>query len=408
MESTGPADGKIRICHIITLLELGGAQQNTLYTSAHLDRRRFQVSLVAGPGGLLDAEARSIPFMETHWVPELVREVSPARDFVALLKLTALLRRLKPDLVHTHSSKAGILGRWAAHLAGVGAVVHTVHGFGFHARMPFLKREWFRTLETWTAPLTTRFLAVSEANLECAVRSGIFPPERASLIRSGVELSSFRNGAKAGSLRTDLGISPDAPVVGMVACLKPQKAPLDFVKVAEEVSRRVPGAHFLLVGDGELRGAVEEEVARRSLAGRFHLLGWRRDIPSLFKNLDLLALTSLWEGLPRVVPEAMAASLPVVATRVDGTPEAVAEGETGFLVEPGDVRAMAEKISWLLQHSEEARSMGSKGRERVEEFDIDLMVRRLEALYEELVRSEADPRPRDGRFQPGKSSGRKA
>ncbi len=385
MQDLDAPQGKIRICHIITLLELGGAQQNTLYTASHLDRRRFEVSLVAGPGGLLDAEAEAIPLLQTHWIPELVREVNPARDFVALMKLTRLLRRLEPDLVHTHSSKAGILGRWAAHLAGVGVVVHTIHGFGFHSRMPFLKRKWFRTLEAWTAPLTTRFLAVSRANLEYAAKSGLFPPGRASLMRSGVELSTFRNGAKAGSLRSDVGIPPHAPVVGMVACLKPQKAPLDFVKVAEQVSRRVAEAHFILVGDGELRGAVEEEVARRALADRFHLLGWRRDIPSLFKNLDLLALTSLWEGLPRVVPEAMAASLPVVATRVDGTPEAVVEGETGFLVEPGDVPDMAEKIAWLLQHPEEARSMGRKGRERVEEFDIDLMVLRQEGLYEELL-----------------------
>jgi glycosyltransferase involved in cell wall biosynthesis len=377
--------GKIRVCHIITLLELGGAQQNTLYTAAHLDRRRFAVSLVAGPGGLMDAEAESIPLLRTHWIPELVREVNPVKDLVALVRLIALLRRLRPDLVHTHSSKAGILGRWAAHLAGVNVVVHTVHGFGFHSRMPWLARAWFSTLEAWTAPLTTRFLAVSRANLEYAARRGLFRPERASLIRSGIELSSFRNGAKAGSLRQDLGIPPHAPVVGMVACLKPQKAPVDFVKVAEEVSRRVEGAHFLLVGDGELRPEVEEEVARRSLTQRFHLLGWRRDIPSLFKNLDLLALTSLWEGLPRVVPEAMAASLPVVATRVDGTPEAVVEGETGFLVEPGDVQGMAERICWLLEHSEAARSMGSKGRVRVEEFDIDRMVRRQEALYEELL-----------------------
>jgi len=395
-EAVEPSETIIRVCHIITLLELGGAQQNTLYTAAHLDRRRFEVSLVAGPGGMLDAEAESIPGLKTHWIPELVREVSPTRDLVALLKLTALLRRLKPDLVHTHSSKAGILGRWAAHLAGVGAVVHTVHGFGFHPGMPSLKRQWFRTLETWTAPLTTRFLAVSQANLDGAVRSGIFPPGRARLIRSGVELGAFRNGAKPGSLRADLRIAPDAPVVGMVGCLKPQKAPVDFVKVAAEVSRRVAGVHFLLVGDGELRGAVEGEVARCSLADRFHLLGWRRDIPSLFKNIEVLALTSLWEGLPRVVPEAMAASLPVVATRVDGTPEAVVEGETGFLVEPGDVNAMADRISWLLEHPEAARSMGLKGRERVGEFDIDLMVTRLEALYESLLSEPTGARPSAG------------
>jgi len=141
---------------------------------------------------------------------------------------------------------------------------------------------------------------------------------------------------------------------------------------------------------------VEREVAQHALAERFHLLGWRRDIPSLFKNIDVLALTSLWEGLPRVVPEAMAASLPVVATRVDGTGEAVVEGETGFLVEPGNVSAMADRISWLLEHPEAARSMGLKGRERVGEFDIDLMVDRLEVLYETLLSEASGARPHAG------------
>jgi glycosyltransferase involved in cell wall biosynthesis len=200
-----------------------------------------------------------------------------------------------------------------------------------------------------------------------------------------VALRAFRNGATPGRLRDELGIPPGAPVVGMVACLKPQKAPVDFVRVARRVAGRIPQAHFLLVGDGELRDEVEAEVKRGSLSGRFHLLGWRRDIPSIFKNLDLLALTSRWEGLPRVVPEAMAASLPVVATRVDGTPEAVLDRQTGFLVEPGDVDGMAERITWLLEHPEAAKSMGRKGSERVGEFDIEVMVRRQEELYEELL-----------------------
>jgi glycosyltransferase involved in cell wall biosynthesis len=378
---------KTRICHIITLLELGGAQQNTLHTVAHLDRRRFQVSLIAGAGGHLDGEAAAIPDLEVHLLPELRREVHAGRDLLALVRLVAILRKMQPDLVHTHSSKAGILGRWAAHLAGVPRVVHTIHGFGFHPRMPFLKRRLFQTLEVWAAPLTTRFLAVSSANLEAGVHAGLFPRDKARILRSGVVLAPFRNGISAGRLREDLGIPSGAPLAGMVACLKPQKAPSDFVAAAARVATRLPDAHFLLVGDGELRAEVEEDVRRLGMAGRFHLLGWRRDVPCIFKNLDLLVLTSLWEGLPRVVPEAMAAGIPVVATRVDGTPEVVVEGETGFLVEPHDVENLSERIAWLLSHRDAAKRMGERGRGRVGEFDIDVMVRRQEELYEELLSS---------------------
>jgi glycosyltransferase involved in cell wall biosynthesis len=378
-------DPRVHVCHIVTLLELGGAQQNTLYTVAHLDRRRYRVSLIAGKGGLLDDEALSLRDVEVHLLPELVREVDPASDLKALARLTALLLRLQPDVVHTHSSKAGVLGRWAAYLAGVGTVIHSIHGFGFHPEMPLLRRGFYRALEAGTAAVTTRFLAVSQASLDSGVSQGILTPERSILVRSGIRLAAFRGGPPPGNLHRELGIPFDAPVVGMVACLKPQKAPLDFVRAAQRVARRFPAAHFVLVGDGEQRPAVEEELRDLGLVGRLHLLGWRRDIPAILTDLSLLVLTSLWEGLPRVVPEAMAAGLPVVATRVDGTPEAVRDGETGFLVEPHDVEAMADRIEYLLCHPSEARRMGQQGKLRVEEFDIDSMVHRQEAIYDSLL-----------------------
>ncbi len=383
MRSTAP--GRVHVCHIVTLLELGGAQQNTLYTVGHLDRGRYRVSLVAGKGGLLDAEALALPDVEVHLLPELVREVDPASDLKALGRLTALLLRLQPDVVHTHSSKAGVLGRWAAWLAGVGTVIHSVHGFGFHPEMPLLQRGLYRALEAGTSAVTTRFLAVSQASLDVGVSQGILTTERSTLVRSGIRLAAFRGAAPNGVLRRELSIPDAAPLVGMVACLKPQKAPLDFVRAAQRVAGRVPTAHFVLAGDGEQRAAVEEAASAAGLRGRLHLLGWRRDIPALLSELSLLVLTSLWEGLPRVVPEAMAAGLPVVATRVDGTPEAVRDGETGFLVDPHDVAAMAEKIEYLLTHPAEARRMGERGRLQVEEFDIDAMVERQEAIYESLL-----------------------
>ena len=377
--------GRIRVCHVITRLELGGAQQNTLYTLSHLDRRRFEPILIAGKGEILDAEARMIPSLRAVFLPDLVREVDVMRDARALARIVGLLREWSPDVVHTHSSKAGILGRWAAHLAAVPVILHTVHGFGFHPDQGKLRSWIFRRLETATSRITTRFLAVSRSNLEAGIALGVFDRGRVSLVRSGIELSAFRNGASPGGLRASIGIPMGVPVAGMVACLKPQKAPLDWVHAASRILQRVPSAHFVLVGDGELRSAVEEAILRRGLSGRFHLLGWRRDLPSILKNLSVLVLTSLWEGLPRVIPEAMAAGLPVVATNVDGTPEVVRDGETGYLVPPGDPEAIADRVTRLLLHPDEARRMGATARTRVEEFDIDTMVRRQEEIYRELL-----------------------
>jgi len=384
-DAAGAGGRRIRVCHIITLLELGGAQQNTLHTVANLDRSRFEPILVAGRGGILDGEARRIAGLETLFLRDLVREVDPVRDLGALVRLTAFLRERRPEIVHTHSSKAGILGRWAAFLAGVPVIIHTIHGFGITPEQGRALRWLFQSLESATSAVTTRFLAVSKANLEEGVAAGLFPREKAVLVRSGVDLASFRNGASQGNLRDALGIPPSAPVAGMVACLKPQKAPLDYVAVAERVARRVPGAHFLLVGDGELRPRVEEAVVRSGLGGRFHILGWRRDIPSILKNLSVLVLTSLWEGLPRVVPEAMAAGLPVVATRVDGTPEAVREGETGYLADPHDIETLAERVTGLLVDPALARRMGERALEEAGEFDIDAMVRRQESVYRQVL-----------------------
>lgn len=375
----------LRVCHVITRLELGGAQQNTLHTVAHLDRRRFEASLIAGPGGPLDDDARRMRAVSVTFVPELVRAVSPVRDVRALMKLVRIFKDIAPDIVHTHSSKAGILGRWAARVAGVPAIVHTIHGYAFHAEQTRVAYWAFRSLETVTGRITTRIIAVSRANVDTGLRHRLFPAEKTMLVRSGIPLRAFGERGGDGSLRAELRLPPGVPVAGMVACLKPQKAPLDFVAVARRVADRVPSAHFVLVGDGELRTAVEAEVDRQRLRGRFHLLGWRRDIPAILAGLNVFVLTSLWEGLPRVIPEAMASGLPVVATRVDGTPEAVVDRVCGYLVAAHDVETMADRVAFLLEHPGNARVMGERARGRVGEFDIDVMVARQQSLYEELA-----------------------
>jgi len=382
---------KAKIIHIITMLELGGAQQNTLYTVQSLNPKKFEAFLVAGQGGELFAEARTLKNMCV--APQLVREIRPWQDLRALVQIMRIIHGISkaapasaPIIVHTHSSKAGILGRWAAKLCGVPVIVHSIHGFGFHDALPWFVKQFYIMVERLSAAATTKFIAVSQANIDKGARLQILRPEQAVLIRSGIDTSSFMNpGVSRSQARIRLGIEEQAPVVTMIACLKHQKAPLDYVRACSLVKSRVPDAHFFLAGDGILRPAVEAAIVAHNLQGSFHLLGWFRDIPALLQATDVALLTSRWEGLPRVLPQAMAAGLPVVATRVDGSPEAIRNGVNGYLVEPGDIQAMAERTTSLLHNKEKASAMGRQGRLLVAEFDCHRMVADQERLYEQLL-----------------------
>lgn len=370
------------VAHIITKLELGGAQQNTLFTVAHLDPARFRPILITGEAGLLDQDARALSGVELYQVAALVRPLRPWHDLRAVIALAVLLKKLKPAIVHTHSSKAGILGRLAARLAGVPIIIHTIHGFGVTQHQHVWLRSVLVMMERMAARVTTQFFAVSEATRRQGMALGLFPPDRCLVIRSGVDLDLLRQTqVDVAAKRQALRLTPDKPVVGMIAPFKPQKAPLDFVAMAELVHRARPDAQFLLVGDGELRGAIEADCARLGLSAVVRLTGWRRDVPEILRCLDVLVLTSLWEGLPRVYLEALASGVPVVGTRVDGAPEVIHEGVTGFLVEAGDVRALADRVLYLLAHPEEAQQMGRNGQKLPREFDIHEMVRRQEEEY---------------------------
>ncbi len=379
----------VTVVHVITKLELGGAQQNTLFTVSHLDPTRYRRILVTGEPGVLDAEARALGGVEFHQVPSLVRPVSPIKDLRALISLLRLFLRLKPAIVHTHSSKAGIIGRWAAKLARVPIIIHSIHGYGFHARQPALKRLAFVAAERAVAPLTNRFFAVSEANRRRGVELGLFPADRCVVIRSGIDVEAARGaGVDRAAKRRELGFDPAQPIVGMVAPFKPQKAPLDFVGLAALVHHARPETGFLLVGDGELRRDVELAIVRRGLTGVVRLAGWRRDVAEIMPCLAVFVLTSRWEGLPRVYLEALAAGVPVVGTRVDGAAEVVHDGHNGFLVEPGDLPAMAERVLALLNAPQLARDMGRQGRGLPPEFDIRDMVWRQEREYERLLAAD--------------------
>jgi glycosyltransferase involved in cell wall biosynthesis len=380
------------VVHVITQLELGGAQEISILFCRHLSRRGFDVHLVAGRGGILDDEARAIDGVSLHHDENLVRPVDPLRDLRCLGSLARLIGDLRrrsrgPMVVHTHSSKAGVLGRWAAWIAGAEVRVHSIHGFGFHDALPWNARMAFRTAERVTAPITHAFCPASEANRRVAERLGLLRAgQPAVVLPEAIEASQYEPKPQdAIVVREELGIGTNTPLVGMIACFKPQKAPLDFIRACARVAAVHHSAHFFVAGDGVLRPEVEAEIGSLGLEARMHLLGWRRDVRRLLGAADVLVLTSLWEGLPRVVLQAMAAAKPVVATRVDGTPEAVTDGENGFLLEPRDVDGFADRIGRLLGDPSLAERMGREGRSRLSPFLASSMLERLDRLYDDLL-----------------------
>ncbi len=378
------------VCHIITKLELGGAQHNTLFTVGHLDRTKFRPVLMTGEVGLLDTDAKAMAGVEFHQVPVMAREIRPWNDLRAVVAMTTLLRKIKPDIVHTHSSKAGILGRLAARLAGVPVIIHSIHGYGFTRFQPSLQRRLLIAAERMAARVTTRFFSVSEANRRLGLDLALFRAEQCRVVRSGVDLARIRNvRIDPHRKKRELGLDPDRPVIGMVGPLKPQKAPLDFVLTAARIHRIRPDVQFLLVGDGELRRKVEQTVDELGIRSAFHLAGWRRDVPEILRALDLFMLTSLWEGLPRVYLEAVASGVPVVGTQVDGAAEVILNDVNGYLVPPGDVEGLADRALRLLSQPMVAARMRQEGDTLTAEFDIHEMVRLQEREYIRLLAEHA-------------------
>lgn len=370
---------KLRVAHVITQLELGGAQRNTLYTVGHLNRTAFDTTLICGKGGLLDPEAERGDW-KTFFIPSLVRPVRPDQDLLAFIALYKHFRQHKPHILHTHSSKAGILARLAGYFAGVPVIIHTFHGFGFTPRQSSFVRWFYVSLEKLCALLSTHLIFVSKDNQSEAETLGIGRRVPSSLIRSGI---AMQTPTPVLTLRQELGLPENAWVVSCVGNFKPQKNPLDLIRVAAAALKENPQIHFLLIGDGELREQAQALAQEAGLTTQIHFLGWREDIPSLLAVSDSFLLTSLWEGLPRALVEAFAAGRPAVAYGVNGVRDILIDGENGFLIPAGDTARAADKVVWLSQHATEAQAMGVRGRDRVlQEFDIDRMVRQQEEVYQ--------------------------
>lgn len=375
-----------KVAHLVTRLDLGGAQQNTLHTVRHLDRASFEPLLICGRGGMLDDEAREDPSFRTVFVDSLLRDISPFHDLLALLELTRIFLAEKPDLLHTHSSKAGILGRLAAAVAGVPVVVHTYHGFGFHDRQPPVVKGLYVLLERLCARFTDALIFVSRANIAYAAEHGIARPDAAVLIRSGVALSGLPASVDAAQLKMSAGVGMHKPLVVSIGNLKPQKNVADLLEAAALSLRDLPEARFVFIGDGPQRRALEARAFALGLNDRFIFLGWRRDAAQWLAAADVFAMTSLWEGLPRALVEAMKSGKPAVCYATDGVVDLIKNGETGFMVEPGDHAALAARVTELLKDEPLRKRIGEAAASAIgPEFDIDGMVRAQEALYARLL-----------------------
>jgi glycosyltransferase involved in cell wall biosynthesis len=371
----------------ITRLNIGGpAIHAILLTHALDDGAAFSSTLVTGTtapreGDMLDfAAARDVrPVV----LPALGREISPVDDLMALARMVQLVRRLRPDVVHTHMAKAGTVGRLAAHVCGVPLIVHTYHGHVFHSYFSPAKTRVFVTIERALGLATDRIIVLGEEQRAEIASLGVAPIGKLEPIRLGLELGQFLDAESArGGLRSELGVDADTPLVGIVARLAPIKAHEVFFEAAAQVLQTLPRARFLVIGDGERRDELESLVDRRGLRSAVRFLGWRRPMVGVYADLDVVALTSRNEGSPVSLIEALASARPVISTRVGGVPDVVVDGVTGLSVPSGDAAGMAEGMLRLLRQRELADALAAAGRRHVyPRYDSSRLVDEVRNLY---------------------------
>jgi len=392
----------IRVMHIITRFILGGAQENTLYTvEGQHAAPRHEVMLVTGPavgpeGELLQrAEAAGVNVVVT---PHLVRAIHPWHDPLAFVHLCSLITRFKPDVVHTHSSKAGILGRLAARLCRVPVVVHTIHGLPFHPFQSAPLNWLYILLERWCARYTDRIITVCDAMASQALAARVGTAARYHTIYSGLEVDTFMREVDRSDVRKRYGLAPDDLVIGKVARLSDLKGHGYLLAAFEEVAKVEPRAKLLLVGDGWKRAQYERQVADAGLTDRVVFAGLiaPQEVPSAVRAMDVLVHTSLREGLARVLPQALISGVPAISYDVDGAREVIIPGETGILLPPKEVRRLVDAILALLRDPALRKRLGAVGRERCRHtFDHTVMVERINTLYDALLR-EKESRPASG------------
>ncbi|MHC4965278.1 MAG: glycosyltransferase family 4 protein [Planctomycetota bacterium] len=392
----------LRIMHISTRLILGGSQENTVLSCEGQAEGGHTVSLVYGPiygpeGSLLDRARRHGGF-ETIPTPHLVRQISPVTDLRCYRDLRTLIGAWKPDVVHTHSSKAGILARLAAWKLRVPCVVHTIHGLAFHPYLSKLRNAVYIRAERVAAKRCHKIICVADAMREQALAAGIGRPGQYVTVYSGMETAPFLEPPwLRPKVREQLGFGEDDFVLGTVSRLAELKGHDDLLEALGPLMAQRPDLKLLWVGDGWWRDRLLKRVADMGLEARVVHTGLvpPDEIPKLMLAMDVLAHPSYREGLPRAVPQALLSEVAPIVYDVDGAREVCVDGEVGRLVAPGDLTALRDAVQWMMDHPQERLAMGRRGRELCRHrFDARAMVEELESVYASVLEhGSADPRP---------------
>jgi glycosyltransferase involved in cell wall biosynthesis len=396
------SDEPVRVLRVIARLNMGGPALHVAYLTAGLAERGYETTLVAGS---LARGEDSMAFVadelgiEVERIEELHREISPLRDAIAILRLARTIRRVRPHILHTHTAKAGAVGRLAALLAGDARppiVVHTFHGHVLRGYFDPLRTAGFRLLERWLATKTTALVAVSPQVRDDLVALGVAPRERFVVVRVGIELeqrvAAERDGR--GESRRVLGIGPDRFAVGWIGRMTGVKRTEDVLHAFRRLRDRGVDACLCMIGDGPDRPAVERRAHELGLMRDTLFLGYQEEVAPFYAAFDAMILPSINEGTPVSAIEALAAGRPVVATRVGGVPDVVREGEDGFLVDPGDVDALADRLARLAADPELRDRLGAAGRARVvPRYSVGRLVDDIDLLYRSLLASAGGARP---------------
>ncbi len=360
----------MKICHVITRMIVGGAQENTFLSCRGAIEDGHEVTLVTGPSPGPEGELLkrvSCPGLKIVECPHLVREISPITDMKAYFYLKKLFRSEGYDVVHTHSSKAGIIGRFAAKAAKVPLVAHTIHGLAYHRYEKFWKNVIYIASERAAAPCGKRIYAVAQAMIDQSLAAGVGKPEQYKVVYSGMELEPFLTSTPDPELRKKLGIPENAVVFATLARLFPLKGYEEFIPIAMKLAKEFPNIHYLIIGNGTMMEDVQKQIAAEKLESRFSFAGL---VPpnEVYKYLALssaLVHFSLREGLPRAAVQSLASGKPVIAYALDGTPEVVIPGKTGYLLQPGDREGAESAIREIISKPEQAAELGANGRELV-------------------------------------------
>ena len=388
----------MRVAHLITRLIIGGAQENTILNCEDLihdygDDVLLITGPTTGPEGSLMRRIETLPH---HIVPSLIRAIRPIQDFQAYRQIKRLLAEFRPDVVHTHSAKAGILGRLAARACDVPVIVHSVHGAPFWPEQNPLIRDFYKRCERFAAGRCDAFLCVADAMTDLMADAKIAPREKFTTVYSGMEVEPFRDsGRHRMAMRERLGFAPEHVVVGKIARLFELKGHEFVIEAAEQVVRTCPNVRFLFVGDGLLTGRHRAEIERRGLRDFFVLTGLVQpeEIPAHLAAMDIVAHTSLREGLARVLPQALLSGKPVVSYDVDGAREVVIPNETGFLLPPKSITPLVDALVTLARDAALRGRLGATGCERfAERFDHHFMTARIREIYGRLLEKSESKR----------------